>query len=448
MKKIETYSNNTLVRNKNEFEDYIDDDDDADDDDDDDDDENDDDYNININSDDDEDEDDTSDENYSDVEKINSKKLKAKNSSALKSKRKKRSKSMMSDSSIDMNQINLSNVSLSRKKYSDIHGDDNNHDNILINKKVGAAETYLINRYKYAVRHIKQGLSVDEACNKYRISKGALLKCLSGGRAPRGKKTRLTENEENGIVEWLISNQNLKYNEAIHLVFEEVVNIFQKANRPNPFHNGKPSMDWWYDFLSRHPQIMASKPEWLRRGKVNDQYILDVQSGKLKCTKFRRALLSAIQYIRSLNDANNSSTVQATNNSHRSIENNGDDGVESQSIGSRVITSSSTTNKNKLKRIVNNNKKTKKKHQNDAVEKVDLKQIQKKSNSSLNIIKIKRLPNNINNTQLLKPYTRGGRELNTQANNSNCGAARINSIKKEENKSKNEGSCYIYVIYV
>ena len=48
MKKIETYSNNTLVRNKNEFEDYIDDDD-ADDNDD---------YNININSDDDEDEDD------------------------------------------------------------------------------------------------------------------------------------------------------------------------------------------------------------------------------------------------------------------------------------------------------------------------------------------------------------------------------------------------------
>ena len=62
-------------------------------------------------------------------------------------------------------------------------------------------------------------------------------------------------------------------------------------------------MDWWYDFLSRHPQIMASKPDWLMRGKVNDQYIKDVQSGQLKCTKFRRALLSAIQYIQTLNDA-------------------------------------------------------------------------------------------------------------------------------------------------
>ena len=165
------------------------------------------------------------------------------------------------------------------------------------------AETYLIDRYKYAVRHIRQGLSVEEACNKYRISKGALLKCLSGGTAPRGKKTRLTEFEENEIVEWLINNKDLKYNEAIHLVFEQVEKIFEQAQRPNPFHNGKPSMDWWYDFLSRHPQIMASKPEWLRRGKVNDQYIRDVQSGKLRCTKFRRALLSAIQYIRSLSDA-------------------------------------------------------------------------------------------------------------------------------------------------
>jgi hypothetical protein len=164
-------------------------------------------------------------------------------------------------------------------------------------------ETYLIDRYKYAVRHIRQGLSVEEACNKYRISKGALLKCLSGGTAPRGKKTRLSESEENEIVEWLINNKNLKYNEAIHLVFEQVVKIFQQAQRPNPFNNGKPSMDWWYDFLSRHPQIMASKPEWLRRGKVNDQYIKDVQSGKLRCTKFRRALLSAIQYIRSVSDA-------------------------------------------------------------------------------------------------------------------------------------------------
>jgi hypothetical protein len=160
-------------------------------------------------------------------------------------------------------------------------------------------ETYLIDRYKYAVRHIRQGLSVEEACNKYRISKGALLKCLSGGTAPRGKKTRLNESEENIIVEWLIKHKDLKYNEAIHLVFEQVEKIFQEAKRPNPFNNGKPSMDWWYDFLSRHPQIMASKPEWLRRGKVNDQYIKDVQSGKLRCTKFRRALLSAIQYIRS-----------------------------------------------------------------------------------------------------------------------------------------------------
>jgi len=133
--------------------------------------------------------------------------------------------------------------------------------------------------------------------------KGALLKCLSGGTAPRGKKTRLTELEENEIVEWLINNKDLKYNEAIHLVFEQVEKIFKLAQRPNPFNNGKPSMDWWYDFLSRHPQIMASKPDWLMRGKVNDQYIKDVQSGQLKCTKFRRALLSAIQYIRSLNDA-------------------------------------------------------------------------------------------------------------------------------------------------
>ena len=161
-------------------------------------------------------------------------------------------------------------------------------------------ETYLIDRYKYAVNHINQGLSVEEACNKYRISKGALLKCLSGGTAPRGKKTRLTESEENQIVEWLISLADLKYNDAIQLTFDQVVRIFEQTKRPNPFNNGKPSMDWWYDFLSRHPQIMASKPDWLMRGKVNDQYIKDVQSGQLKCTKFRRALLSAIQYKNSL----------------------------------------------------------------------------------------------------------------------------------------------------
>ena len=48
---------------------------------------------------------------------------------------------------------------------------------------------------------------------------------------------------------------------------------------------------------------MASKQDWLMRGKVNDQYIKDVQSGQLKCTKFRRALLSAIQYIQSISEA-------------------------------------------------------------------------------------------------------------------------------------------------
>ena len=54
-------------------------------------------------------------------------------------------------------------------------------------------------------------------------------------------------------------------------------------------------------------------------GKVNDQYIKDVQSGQLKCTKFRRALLSAIQYIRSLNDAQ---TMASTTN-YRTTTNNG-----------------------------------------------------------------------------------------------------------------------------
>lgn len=39
-------------------------------------------------------------------------------------------------------------------------------------QNTSSAETYLIDRYKYAVRHIRQGLSVEEACNKYRISKG------------------------------------------------------------------------------------------------------------------------------------------------------------------------------------------------------------------------------------------------------------------------------------
>ena len=181
--------------------------------------------------------------------------------------------------------------------------DDKSSQILKPNQTSHSPETYLIDRYKYAVRHIKQGLSVEEACNKYRISKGALLKCLSGGTAPRGKKTRLTESEENEIVEWLIGYKDLKYNDAIHLVFQQVAQKFELAQRPNPFNNGKPSMDWWYDFLSRHPQIMASKPEWIMRGKVNDQYLRDVQSGHLKCTKFRRALLSAIQYIRDLNES-------------------------------------------------------------------------------------------------------------------------------------------------
>lgn len=189
-----------------------------------------------------------------------------------------------------------------RRKQRQILGEKLNENRL---SSVTPPESYLIDRYKYAVRHIRQGLSVEEACNKYRVSRSALERCLSGGQAPRGKKTRMNESEENELVEWLIDHKDLKYNEAIHRVFELVPNMFRRLNKPNPFHHngGKPSMDWWYDFLARHPQVMASKPDWLRRGKVNDQYIRDVQSGKLRCTKFRRALLSAIQYIRSLNDA-------------------------------------------------------------------------------------------------------------------------------------------------
>ncbi|CAF0761462.1 unnamed protein product [Brachionus calyciflorus] len=231
--------------------------------------------------------------------------IKAKNKGKI-SGRKRSSKSLSESTSIDNSLFDENNLLSSAQNF--------NESIISSNGSNTTPETYLIDRYKYAVRHIKQGLSVEEACNKYRISKGALLKCLSGGTAPRGKKTRLTESEENEIVEWLINYKDLKYNEAIHLVFEKVAQKFELAQRPNPFNNGKPSMDWWYDFLSRHPQIMASKPDWLKRGKVNDQYIRDVQSGHLKCTKFRRALLSAIQYIKSLNDPASASILQSVTN--------------------------------------------------------------------------------------------------------------------------------------
>nr|QDG00787.1 histone-lysine N-methyltransferase NSD2-2 [Brachionus koreanus] len=222
--------------------------------------------------------------------------------------RKRSSKSLSDQTTIDNLIFDENNLLCSTQNFNE---------SIITNGANGntSPETYLIDRYKYAVRHIKQGLSVEEACNKYRISKGALLKCLSGGTAPRGKKTRLTESEENEIVEWLIGYKDLKYNDAIHLVFEQVAQKFEMAQRPNPFNNGKPSMDWWYDFLSRHPQIMASKPDWLKRGKVNDQYIRDVQSGHLKCTKFRRALLSAIQYIKSLNDPVSNSILESVTGS-------------------------------------------------------------------------------------------------------------------------------------
>lgn len=165
-----------------------------------------------------------------------------------------------------------------------------------------SAESYLTDRYKNAAYHIKQGLSIDEVCNKYRISKSALIKYLERGTAPRGKKTRLTELEEKELVDWLINYKDLRYCDAINIVFDKVIDMFQNCLKKNPFPNGKPSVDWWYDFLSRHPQIMASKPDWIKRGKINDKYIQDVQSGNLKCTKFRRALLSAILYIRKMNE--------------------------------------------------------------------------------------------------------------------------------------------------
>lgn len=180
------------------------------------------------------------------------------------------------------------------------------------------ADSYLTDRYKNAAYHIKQGLSIDEVCNKYRISKSALIKYLERGTAPRGKKTRLTELEERELVEWLINYKELRYCDAINIVFDKVIDMFKNSLRKNPFPNGKPSVDWWYDFLSRHPQIMASKPDWIKRGKINDKYIQDVQSGNLKCTKFRRALLSAILYIRKLNENETNQEVNIDEESQES----------------------------------------------------------------------------------------------------------------------------------
>jgi len=170
-----------------------------------------------LDDDDDDDEDDLNDRNYSDVEKINCRKLnnlisptatslsnstlnakhQQQNKSQLKA-IKKQNKALLTKKVKQSMKRLLKETQKTKKKNIESstmissHGiggpgvdgvDGGNLLNAMISNTMHqsatagtpsantTAETYLIDRYNYAVRHIKQGLSVEEACNKYRISK-------------------------------------------------------------------------------------------------------------------------------------------------------------------------------------------------------------------------------------------------------------------------------------
>lgn len=134
-----------------------------------------------------------------------------------------------------------------------------------------------------ALADIKNGMSYREASKKYDIPKSTLNDKIND-RVPLvvdrpGPGTYLTADQENRLVNWLITMAKIGYGVPRKDIPNIVKNILDEAEKKGyiipetrKFPDNKPSVTWIYAFLERHPEVSARMPENLgfQRASINE----------------------------------------------------------------------------------------------------------------------------------------------------------------------------------
>ena len=124
-----------------------------------------------------------------------------------------------------------------------------------------------------AFEDAKEGrLSINKACEQYKIPKGTLINKLRGGNPSvkkMGPQPILDNTEESMLKEWILDKAHIGYPMHPAVVKQAVQSVLDRIPRPNPFVGNLPGNKWLRLFLKRHPEIKLKNSEILSKTRAS-----------------------------------------------------------------------------------------------------------------------------------------------------------------------------------
>lgn len=129
-----------------------------------------------------------------------------------------------------------------------------------------------------ALNELKANKPLSTVSKKYGIPR-TTLRTRYTGKYPigtkMGPKTILNEQEENYLVQWILTVAKAGFPVTKEQLLDSVAVLVRKLKRQNTFTNGRPGRHWYERFLKRHPQISNKLTQNITstRGQVTEAHI-------------------------------------------------------------------------------------------------------------------------------------------------------------------------------
>lgn len=137
---------------------------------------------------------------------------------------------------------------------------------------------YSLNNLQEAVEADKNGLPLATASRRFSVPRTTLRNRVSGKydmKTKMGPKTVLILDEENSLVNWLITISKAGFPTTRNQLLDRVALLIKRLKRDNNFNNGRPGRHWFEGFLRRHKQLSQRMTQNLTqsRGAITEEKV-------------------------------------------------------------------------------------------------------------------------------------------------------------------------------
>ena len=129
---------------------------------------------------------------------------------------------------------------------------------------------------------LNEGFSIRKACAAFNVKKTTLADRLSGRSDRIGAPTALSPVVEDFIVEILKTTSDIGFKLNRVEILDIAENFLKNSGQSNLFKNGRPGLEWFNGFMTRHSTKLAPYNIPSNRGSVSDTTAFQLWSERVK----------------------------------------------------------------------------------------------------------------------------------------------------------------------